>query len=129
MNVQEFLSDKHVGYEAIVHRNIYDAQRLAQELHTPGREVAKTVLLRADSGYAYIVAVLPATTVEGAMDSAERVRAAVQKHVLIAGGGFKTGLATAFPVGEAVAALIPGELATLPESFSVAAHMAHARPA
>jgi len=61
MNVQEFLSEKHVGYETIAHRNMYDAQRLAQELHTPGREVAKTVLLRADSGYAYIVAVLPAT--------------------------------------------------------------------
>jgi Ala-tRNA(Pro) deacylase len=61
MNVQEFLSDKHVGYDAITHREVYDAQRLAQELHTPGREVAKTVLLRADSGYKYIVAVLPAT--------------------------------------------------------------------
>jgi Ala-tRNA(Pro) deacylase len=61
MNVQEFLSDKHVGYEAIVHRNVYAAQRLAQELHTPGREVAKTVLLRADRGHTYIVAVLPAT--------------------------------------------------------------------
>jgi len=61
MNVQEFLSEKRVGYDAIPHRNTYDAQRLAQELHTPGREVAKTVLLRADSGYAYIVAVLPAT--------------------------------------------------------------------
>jgi Ala-tRNA(Pro) deacylase len=61
MNVQEFLSSKGVEYDAIPHRNVYDAQRLAQELHTPGREVAKTVLLRADSGYAYVVAVLPAT--------------------------------------------------------------------
>ena len=61
MNVQEYLSEKHVGYEAIAHRDIYDAQRLAQELHIPGREVAKTVLLRADHAYAYIVAVLPAT--------------------------------------------------------------------
>ena len=61
MNVQEFLSDKRVGYQAITHRDMYDAQRLAQELHTPGREVAKTVLLRADHAFAYIVAVLPAT--------------------------------------------------------------------
>jgi Ala-tRNA(Pro) deacylase len=61
MNVQELLSEKHVKYEAIPHRNAYDAQRLAHELHTPGREVAKTVLLRADHAYAYIVAVLPAT--------------------------------------------------------------------
>jgi Ala-tRNA(Pro) deacylase len=39
----------------------YDAQRLAQTLHIPGREVAKTVLLRANGGYRYLVAVLPAT--------------------------------------------------------------------
>ena len=41
MNVQEFLSEKHVGYEAIAHRDTYDAQRLAQELHTPGCEVRR----------------------------------------------------------------------------------------
>lgn len=61
MNVQEFIREKQVGYEAIDHRNSYSATRLAQELHVPGREVAKTVLLRADHAYAYIVAVLPAT--------------------------------------------------------------------
>ena len=49
-------------------------------------------------------------------------------RVLIAGGGFKTGLATAFPVGEAVAAMIAGEPPTLPETFSVTAHVAHTRP-
>lgn len=61
MNVQEFLRDRQVAYDAIPHRDTYDAQRLAQVLQRPGREVAKTVLLKADGGYAYIVAVLPAT--------------------------------------------------------------------
>jgi Ala-tRNA(Pro) deacylase len=61
MNVQTFLSDKQVAYDAITHRDTYDAQRLAQELQTPGQEIAKTVLLRADRGYKYVVAVLPAT--------------------------------------------------------------------
>lgn len=61
MNVQEFLSDKQVRFQALPHREVYDAQRLAQELHTPGREVAKTVLLRADHAFVYVVAVLPAT--------------------------------------------------------------------
>ena len=60
MNVQELLREKQVAYDAIPHRNTYDAQRLAHTLHTPGQNVAKTVLLRADHGYAYIVAVLPA---------------------------------------------------------------------
>jgi Ala-tRNA(Pro) deacylase len=34
---------------------------VAQALHVPGREVAKTVLLRANHRYTYMVAVLPAT--------------------------------------------------------------------
>ena len=61
MNVQDYLSQKGISYQAIPHHGTYDAQHLAQELHTPGREVAKTVLLRADHGFTYIVAVLPAT--------------------------------------------------------------------
>jgi len=61
MNVQEFLSDRHIEYNAIPHGDAYDAQHLAQTLHVPGENVAKTVLLRADRGYTYIVAVLPAT--------------------------------------------------------------------
>ncbi len=61
MNVQEFLRERRVAFSAITHPDTYDAQRLAQALHTPGKEVAKTVLLRADGGFAYIVAVLPAT--------------------------------------------------------------------
>ena len=61
MNVDELLRDKKVEYDLIPHRDIFDAQRLAETLHVSGREVAKTVLLRADAGYLYIVAVLPAT--------------------------------------------------------------------
>ncbi len=61
MNVQDFLTEHRVAYDAIPHRDTYDAQRLAETLHIPGREVAKTVLLRADSGFKYVVAVLPAT--------------------------------------------------------------------
>ncbi len=61
VNVQELLDERQVAYDTIPHRNTYDAQRLAHELHTPGEEVAKTVLLRADHGQVYVVAVLPAT--------------------------------------------------------------------
>jgi Ala-tRNA(Pro) deacylase len=61
MNVTEFLKERKVGFEMIPHRDTYDAQHLAQALHVPGREVAKTVLLSADHRYRYIVAVLPAT--------------------------------------------------------------------
>lgn len=61
MSLKHFLQSRHVPCEVVAHPEAFDAQHLAQALHTPGREVAKTVLLRADHGYRYIVAVLPAT--------------------------------------------------------------------
>jgi len=61
MNVRNFLTAKQVPYEAINHADTFDAQHLAQTLHVSGQKVAKTVLLRADCGFRYIVAVLPAS--------------------------------------------------------------------
>lgn len=61
MQVQLFLKERGVPFEVIQHPATYDALRMAHSTHTPGREVAKTVLLRADGGFTYIVAVLPAT--------------------------------------------------------------------
>jgi Ala-tRNA(Pro) deacylase len=61
MNVADYVTKKKLGFKTLTHPSAYDAQRLAQTLHIPGRVVAKTVLLRANGGYAYIVAVLPAT--------------------------------------------------------------------
>lgn len=60
MNWEAFLRDQHVEFERIPHQPAYDAQHVAEALHLPGKHVAKTVLLRADRGFAYIVAVLPA---------------------------------------------------------------------
>jgi Ala-tRNA(Pro) deacylase len=61
MSMKHFLQKRRVPFEAIEHPAAFDAQHLAQAVHTPGRAVAKTVLLRADHDYRYIVAVLPAT--------------------------------------------------------------------
>ena len=61
MNIESYLSERGVRFELISHHDTYDAQHMAESLHVPGRFIAKTVLLRADRGYAYIVAVLPAT--------------------------------------------------------------------
>ncbi len=60
MKIPEFLRSIEVNFDVISHRDTYDAQHLAESLHVSGREVAKTVLLRADHGYSYIVVVLPA---------------------------------------------------------------------
>lgn len=62
MNVVDFLQKKDVGFELLPHRDTYDAQRMAQALHVSGRHVAKTVLVRADRGFTYVVVVLPATS-------------------------------------------------------------------
>src|SRR5262245_60614540 len=61
MNVADFLTKQNVEFQVLPHPDTYDAQHLAQVLHIPGREVAKTVLLRANGGSKYLVAVLPAT--------------------------------------------------------------------
>ena len=59
MNLDDFLNSRRVPFEHLHHRPAYTANRTAQMLHVPGKEVAKTVLLRTDRGY--VLAVLPAT--------------------------------------------------------------------
>jgi Ala-tRNA(Pro) deacylase len=61
MNLEKFLTERDVPFELLPHPETYDAQHMAEALHVSGNQVAKTVLLRADSGFAFIVAVLPAT--------------------------------------------------------------------
>lgn len=61
MNLVKFLEERGITFELLPHRDTYDAQHLAQALHVSGHQVAKTVLLRADSGYTFLVAVLSAT--------------------------------------------------------------------
>lgn len=57
--VKKFLDENGVSYEHLEHAPVYTAQEAAQAVHTPGKEFAKTVVLRDDQGFA--MAVLPAT--------------------------------------------------------------------
>jgi len=59
MKLDELLESRHIPFERLHHRPAYTANRVAQTLHVPGKEMAKTVLLR--TGRGYVVAVLPAT--------------------------------------------------------------------
>jgi len=61
MTTQDYLKKRNVSFHVHDHEPAYDASHLAQTLHVQGRKFAKTVLLRADHGYSYLVAVLPAT--------------------------------------------------------------------
>jgi Ala-tRNA(Pro) deacylase len=59
MRVPDFLVERSVPFETLLHPPAYTAQKRARFLHVPGREVAKAVLLHAPGGY--VLAVLPAT--------------------------------------------------------------------
>jgi Ala-tRNA(Pro) deacylase len=52
------LESNHVEYQTIRHPPVSTAQGLASVMHIPGRELAKTVVLKVDGKYA--LAVLPA---------------------------------------------------------------------
>ncbi len=77
MDIAEFLSIRECWYEHVPHQPTYSAQRLAHELHVPGREVAKTVLLRgnANGGREFVVAVLPANKNVDFKRTADAIRA------------------------------------------------------
>jgi Ala-tRNA(Pro) deacylase len=60
MNVVSFLEKGDCKFERVPHQPAYSAQRLAHAVHVSGREIAKTVLLRANGAYNFVVAVLPA---------------------------------------------------------------------
>ncbi len=56
-----YLQHRGASFQVVPHAEAYDANHLAQATHTPGGEVAKAVLLRANHGGRYLVAVLPST--------------------------------------------------------------------
>jgi Ala-tRNA(Pro) deacylase len=57
--LQEFLDSQHVKYVTIRHSPAYTAQEIAASAHIPGKEVAKTVMVKIDGTMA--MAVLPAS--------------------------------------------------------------------
>jgi Ala-tRNA(Pro) deacylase len=54
-----FLDSKKVKYVSIVHSMAYTAQEIAATTHIPGKEIAKTVMVKVDGAMA--MAVLPAS--------------------------------------------------------------------
>jgi Ala-tRNA(Pro) deacylase len=59
MSLPQFLLEHQVPFETIYHAPAFSAQKRAKYLHTPGKRVAKCVLLVRPSGH--LLAVLPAT--------------------------------------------------------------------
>ena len=57
--LKEYLESHNVKYASIAHSPAYTAQEIAALTHVPGREFAKTVMVKVDGRLA--MAVLPAT--------------------------------------------------------------------
>jgi Ala-tRNA(Pro) deacylase len=57
--LKSFLDSNHVKYKTITHSPEYTAQEIAASAHIPGKELAKTVIVKVDGEFA--MAVLPAS--------------------------------------------------------------------
>ena len=57
--LKAFLDEQHIKYVSITHSTAYTAQEIAASAHIPGKEVAKTVMVKVDGVMA--MAVLPAS--------------------------------------------------------------------
>ena len=57
--LKDFLEKNHVRYDLINHSKTYTAQEIAASAHIPGKEVAKTVIVKVDGKMAMVV--LPAS--------------------------------------------------------------------
>jgi Ala-tRNA(Pro) deacylase len=57
-NLKRFLDDQHVRYVPVQHPQAFTAQEVAASAHIPGKEMAKTVMVKLDDELA--MAVLPA---------------------------------------------------------------------
>ena len=57
--LKDFLDKQHVKYVTIAHSPAYTAQEIAELTHTPGKELAKTVIVKIEGELAMVV--LPAS--------------------------------------------------------------------
>ena len=58
-SLKDYLDENGIKYKAISHSPAYTAQEIAALVHVPGKELAKTVIVKTEDGYAMVV--LPAS--------------------------------------------------------------------
>ena len=59
LTLQQYLDDRHVDYDTLVHRFSDTAMENAESAHVPGDRLVKAVVMKDENGY--VMAVLPAT--------------------------------------------------------------------
>lgn len=55
----KFFAEQNVPFEVLHHKQVYTAQEVAQVVHRPGNEIAKTVIANVDGSYMMIVVPAP----------------------------------------------------------------------
>lgn len=58
--LKQYLDEHHIKYQVLTHSTAYTAQEVAQAQHVPGKEVAKVVMVKKETG-SPIMLVLPAS--------------------------------------------------------------------
>ena len=58
--LKNYLDERKVPYETIAHRTAYTAQGVADSIHVPGRELAKSTVVKVDGRFALAVLAAPA---------------------------------------------------------------------
>lgn len=53
--LKRFLEEEGVDYETLAHDEVYTAQEVAASAHVPGKELAKTVMVKVDGDMAMVV--------------------------------------------------------------------------
>ncbi len=59
VRLEEYLKKNHVDFKSFAHSEAYTAQEIAAAMHVKGRELAKSVMIKADGKF--VMAVLPAS--------------------------------------------------------------------
>ena len=81
-SIKEYLDKKNIKYAIITHSPAYTAQEIAASAHIPGKQLAKTVVIKLDGKLA--IAALPASKDDKSQDQEKaQERAHVSLSVLI----------------------------------------------
>lgn len=78
--LRRFLDDANVQYQTLPHREAFTAQEIAASTHVSGRQLAKSVIVKGESGGFYM-AVIPAAS---RLDLDELARTAGERTVTLA---------------------------------------------
>ena len=70
LTLQQYLDDKHIDYDVLVHKRTHCSQDTVRASHVPGERLAKAVVLTREGGF--VVAVVPACA-KVRLDTIERL--------------------------------------------------------